>query len=67
MYIHFARFKVGNVLPNLLVLKVVSRKENIWVAKHIVTNFLGPTWLCTNKPLLEQQVLLEGIGDLAIS
>ena len=34
--------KVGNVFAKMLVLKLVSRKRTIWVAKPIVTNLLGP-------------------------
>jgi hypothetical protein len=41
------------------------KKRTIWVAKPIVTNFLGPNLV--GEQQAKQQVLLEGIGDLAIS
>jgi hypothetical protein len=46
--------KVGNVFAKCVGAQSGVKKRTIWVAKPIVTNFLGPNLVGTNTPKLDQ-------------
>jgi hypothetical protein len=59
--------KVGNVFAKCVGSQSGVKKRTIWVAKPIVTNFLGPNLVGDQQAkTCSIGVIFKGIGDLAI-